>query len=231
MTNNKLRLNANKTDFIIIGTSRQCSKLTPFLPTNVLSHSITPSDTVRNLGVTFDSDLNLRKHVSLTCRSCFYHIRDFRHIWRYISLSVAKTIATALITNRLDDSNSLLYKIESKYILKLQCVQNYLARLVTRSPRFSHSLPLLKSLHWLPVQPRIIFKLYTIAYQTLSSGKPSYIFSMLSLTPNPRELSVHLVFTCCLFPGLKLILGLVLFQLLSLLFGIHSLNMLSHQRV
>ena len=34
-----------------------------------------------------------------------------------------------------------------------------------------------------------------------------------------------------LFPGLKLMLGLVLFQLLSLLFGIHSLNMLSHQIV
>ena len=59
VTNNKLRLNANKTDFIIIGTSRQRSKLT-FFPTNILSHSITPSDTVRNLGVTFDSDFNFR---------------------------------------------------------------------------------------------------------------------------------------------------------------------------
>ena len=188
MTNNKLRLNANKTDFIIIGTSRQRSKLTRFFPTNILSHSITPSDTVRNLGVTFDSDFNFRKHISLTCRSCFYHIRDLRRIRRYISLSVAKTIATALITSRLDYCNSLLYNIASKDILKLQCVQNCLARVVTRSPRFSHSVPLLKSLHWLPVQSRIIFKLCTIAYQTLSSGEPSYLFSMLSLAPKPREL-------------------------------------------
>jgi len=59
---------------------------------------------------------------------------------------------------------------------------------VTQSPQFSHSVPLLKSLHWLPVQSRNIFKLCTIAYQTLSSGEPSYLFSMLYLTLKPREL-------------------------------------------
>ena len=38
------------------------------------------------------------------------------------------------------------------------------------------------------VQPRIIFKLYTFPYQTLSSGESSYLFSKLSLAPKPREL-------------------------------------------
>ena len=170
ITNNKLRLNANKTDFIIIGTSRQCSKLTHFFPTNIHSHSITQSDIVRNLGVTCRRDFNFRKHFSLTCRSCFYHIRDLG------ALSVAKTIATTLITNRLHYCNFLLYNIASKDILKLQCVQNCLARVFTQSSRFSQSVPLLIYIHWLPVQSRIIFKLCTIGYHTLSSGEPSYLF-------------------------------------------------------
>jgi hypothetical protein len=105
--------------FIIIGTHRQRRKLTHFFPTNILSHSVAPSDIVRNLGVTFDSDFNFRKHISVTCRSCFYHIRDLRRIRIYISLSVAKTIATALITSRIDYCNSLLYDIASGDILKL----------------------------------------------------------------------------------------------------------------
>ena len=105
-----------------------------------------------------------------------------------------QNIATELITSRLYYCNSILYNISSKDILKLQCIQNCLARVVTQCPRCSHSVPLLKSL---PIQPRIILKLCTIAYHT-----PSYIFSMLSLIPK----SVHLVFTCCLFPGLKLML-------------------------
>jgi len=152
MTNNRLRLNANKTDFIIISTSRQRSKLTRFFPMPILSHSIMTSDTVYNLGVTFDSDFNFRTDVSLTCRCCFYHLRDLPGIRCYISLSVAKTIATTLITSWLDYCNSLLYNIASKDILKLYCILNCLGRIVTQSLRFSHSVPLLKSLHWLPVQ-------------------------------------------------------------------------------
>jgi len=101
MTNNRLRVNANKTDFIIIVTPRQRGKISRFFPTNILTHSITPTYIVHNPGVTFDNDFNFRKHISLTCRCCVYHIRDLRRIRRYLSLSVAKTIATALITSRL----------------------------------------------------------------------------------------------------------------------------------
>jgi len=120
-------------------------------------------------------------------RSCFDRIRDFRRIRRCIPLSVAKTVDTTVVTNRLDYCNSLLYNIAPKDILKVQCVQTCLV--VTRSPQFSHSVPLLKSLHWLRVQSRIIFKLYcTIAYHTLSSGKPTYLFVMLSLSLKLREL-------------------------------------------
>ena len=49
---------------------------------------------------------------------------------------------------------------------KVQRVQNCLARVFMRSPRFSRSVPLLKSLHWLHVHYRIIFK---INYNSLSS--------------------------------------------------------------
>jgi len=42
MTNNKIRLNAIKTDLIILGTSRQRNKFTHIFPTNIFHHSITP---------------------------------------------------------------------------------------------------------------------------------------------------------------------------------------------
>ena len=89
---------------------------------------------------------------------------------------------------RLDYCNSLLYNTANKDIAKLQRVQNCLARVVTRSPRFSRSVPLLKSLHWLPVHYRIIFKMCTIAYQALSSTQPAYLNSMLTPTRISRQL-------------------------------------------
>ena len=135
----------------------------------------------------FDESFNFKQHISETCRCCFYHIRDLRRIRRFLSLSVAKTIATALVSSRLDYCNSLLYNTANKDIARLQRVQNCLARVVTRSPRFSSSVPLLKSLHWLPVHYRIIFKICTISYQALASKQPTYLNSMLTPARNSRE--------------------------------------------
>ena len=140
LKNSKLKLNADKTEFLIIGTSTQRAKLDGFFPTHILSQSITPAASVLNLGVTFDENFNFKQHISNTCRCCFYHI----HIRRFLSLSVAKTIATALVSSRFYYCNSLLYNTANKDIAKLQRVQNCLA---PRSPRFSRSVPLLKSLH------------------------------------------------------------------------------------
>ena len=146
MKNNKLKLNADKTEFLIIGTPMQRAQLDVFSPTHILSQSITPATSVLNLGVTFDENFSFKQHISKTCRCCFYHIRDLRRICQFISLSVAKTIATARVSSRLDYCNSILYNTANNDIAKLQRVQNCLARVVTRSPRFSRSVPLLKSL-------------------------------------------------------------------------------------
>ena len=70
-------------------------------------------------------------------------------------------------------------------MLKLQRVQNCLARVVTRAGRFAPSTPLRHPLHWLPISFRIQFKILTLTYKTLSSGKPSYLANLIHLaTPN-----------------------------------------------
>ena len=109
-------------------------------------------------------------------------------IRRYMSFAVAKTIATALVSSRLDYCNSLYRNIAFKGILILQCVQNCLTRVITRFPRFSHSVPLLRSLHWLPVRYRIIFKICTMTCHALSSKQPAYLHSLLTPARQPRHL-------------------------------------------
>ena len=188
MESSKLKLNPDKTDLIIIGTKQQRNKVINHFPVKLLGSDTFPSDTVRNLGVIFDSDFNFRQHISQVCKSCFYHIRDLRRIRRHISISTAKTISTTLISIRLDYCNSLLNNIAKRDLAKLQRVQNCLARVVLRAPRFSPSLPLLKQLHWLPVSYRINFKLSTLAYRALSTQQPFYLASLLHLSNIPRQL-------------------------------------------
>ena len=71
---------------------------------------------------------------------------------------------------------------------KLQRVQNCLARVILRAPRFSPSLPLLKQLHWLPVNYRIKFKLCTLTFRALAIHQPPYLASLLHFSNIPRQL-------------------------------------------
>ena len=65
---------------------------------------------------------------------------------------------------------------------------NSFALIITFNVKQTRSVPLLKSLHWLPVHYRIIFKICTVAYQALSSTQPAYLNSMLTPTRNSRQL-------------------------------------------
>ena len=137
----------------------------------------------------------------ILCKSCFYHIRDLRRILRHIPLSTAKTISNALISSRLDYCNSLLNNIAKQDLSKLQRVQNCLAHVVLRAPRFSPSLPLLKQLHWLPVNYRIQFKLSTLTYRALAIHQPPYLASLLHFSNIRRQhYSDHLPHSSFLFP-------------------------------
>ena len=134
----------------------------------------------------FDGGLNFRKHIglSLVCRSCYCHIRDLR---------------------RLDYCNGILYNVTNRELNRLRGVQNCLARVVTRSPRFSRTAPLLKSLHWLPVCFRIKLKICLVTYmpKALCNNQPIYLKEMPK--PPQRRLLVifaHLTKMCYLFIGL-----------------------------
>ena len=191
MESSKLVLNPDKTDIIIgiIGTKEQRNRVISHFPVKPLGSDTFPSDTVHNLGVVFDSDFNLRQHISQVCKSCFYHIRDLRRIRHHISISTAKTISMALISRRLDYCNSLLNNIAKRDLAKLQRVQNCLARVVLRAPQFSPSLPLLIQLCWLePVTYRINFKQSILTYRALSTQQPPYLASLPHLSNIPRQL-------------------------------------------
>ena len=142
MIASKLKLNPDKTAFILIGTKTQQDKFKKFYPTKLLDQDVTPTDSARNLGVEFDKDFNFKKHISKVCRSCYYHIRDLRCLRRCLTATVTKAIATSLVSSKLDYCNSILYNITNREINKVQSVQNCLARVVTRSPRFCSVTPL-----------------------------------------------------------------------------------------
>ena len=63
-----------------------------------------PAQYCLTLYTVFDSSLNFRKHLSQTCRSCFYRITDLRRNRKSLSLD----LAVALASSKLEYCNSEL---------------------------------------------------------------------------------------------------------------------------
>jgi hypothetical protein len=176
-----------------IGLPQQLSKLnspTIHLPNNV---TLSPVDSARNLGVILDKNLSYAQHISSVSRSCFLNIRDLRRIRNTIDHATACTIATSLIHSKIDYCNSILLNLPATPTNRLQPLLNSAARAVTRTPKFHHITPILKSLHWLTINQRIQYKVLTLTHKSLKTGHPAYLRSLLSFTPHRSTRSSSLI--------------------------------------
>ena len=180
-SSNRLSLNPSKTEFLIIGTRQQRLKLAS---TSIAfcGSTLTPVSKCRNLGVTFDSDLSFKAHISAVCSSSFYHIRRLRQVRSSLDIDSAIVLANSLVSSKLDYCNSLLYHLPDSSIDRLQLVQNALARAVVPSvKKYDHISPTLKKLHWLPIRQRIEFKIASLTFKTLTFDQPLYLRQLLHI--------------------------------------------------
>ena len=179
MNDNKLKLNPDKTEFIVFTTARNGSKVS--CDSLLLGDStITRVNRVRNLGVIMDSALNLEEHVINICRTCYFYLSWIRKVRHILTPSSAKAIVQALVLSRLDYCNALLIGLPNKLLDKLQRVMNMSARVITNSSHDASITQLLKDLHWLPIRDRIHFKIAVNVFRSIKGLAPGYITDMIS---------------------------------------------------
>ncbi len=146
-----------------------------------MSLTITPSASVRNLGVIFDGQLTFKEHIAKTARSCRFALHNIRKIRPFLTEHAAQLLVQVLVISRLDYCNALLAGLPSNSIKPLQMIQNAAARLVFNEPKRAHVTPLFVFLHWLPVAARIQFKTLMLAYRTATGSAPTYFHSLLRI--------------------------------------------------
>ena len=96
-------------------------------------------------------------------------------------MDTSVVIANALVSSRLDYCNSLFRSLSSRNAARLQYVQNALARFVTGASKYTHITSTLRTLHWLRIRQRIIFKTLVLVYKYLTTGQPKYFTPYLPL--------------------------------------------------
>ena len=91
------------------------------------------------------------------------------HIRQYLTIDATKSLVNSLVTSHIDYCDWLLNGIP-------------------KTTRGSHITPVLKDLHWQPIQYRIQFKILVITYKALQGQSPLYIRNLLQVYKPTRNL-------------------------------------------
>lgn len=114
MAVNKLKLNDDKTEFILLGTSALLNKVR-ISSIRIGSHDIIPTSSVRNIGVQFDNHLKMDKQITTMCKSAWFSLFTISKIRNFLTEEQTKTLVHAYVTSKLDGFNSLLTNVPPYY--------------------------------------------------------------------------------------------------------------------
>ena len=188
MTTNKLKLNDDKTNIILIRHDNFQHEASHFDKINLNENAIVISKIVKNLGVMFDDSMSMRSAVSSLCKSMYFQIRKIGNVRQYLTENVTKQLISSLVLSKMDYCNSLYAGLPDEIIGRIQKVQNNAARVIFKKRKRDHVTPLMIELHWLPVKQRIVYKICVIVYKSLNGISPSYLTSKLHLYTPTRSL-------------------------------------------
>ena len=145
------------------------------------------SSFARNLGFYIRDDISVELHKKNVCRSADPELRRISTIRHLLSVDSTKTIVSAFVLLGLTivtrSSQAAL-----NIFLKTTKVQNSAARLVFKAHKRDHVSLLLRTLHWLPVQARIEYKLSTLCHSFFSDTAPVDLSDLLRVYSSSRQL-------------------------------------------
>ena len=181
MTADKLKLNDDKTELIVIRTRAQLDKIS--ISELSIDHvKVSAVCNVRNLGTWFDNHLSMKTAINKTCQSGLYHLHNMGRMKRFLSFEDRKSIVQAIVMSRIDYCNSLLYGVAATNLSKLQRVLNAAVRLVCSLPRHEHVTSSFIRLHSAAnFKFRINFKIAMLCFKCIHGHAPNYLKSMVTI--------------------------------------------------
>ena len=179
MQTNKLKLNDDKSEFIVFGTPQQLSKVSD-MEICIGCDTIKAAESVRNLGYYMDQHL-LKTQCTLTkLSSCLYLLlKTIARIRHLIDEGTCKMIVQALVISKLDYGNSLLLGSAEYELDKLQKIQNLSCWFICNLSKYDHVTDHMKELHWLRIRERITYKVARLAFHCYTDMAPAYLREIL----------------------------------------------------
>ena len=143
-----------------------------------------PTSFVKKLGVIFDVQLNMEKHVLKVVSTCYANLRNLGRIASKLSTDLKIQLIHSMILSHIGYCNPLFYNLPEILLKNLTTVLytgvKFIFGLHGTASRL-HILPFSKRLHILPIKFRIEFKIALLTHKCLHENAPAYLRKLICL--------------------------------------------------
>lgn len=174
---NLLLLNPGKTFLMVYGSRQMVSKLPAVFHLSLLGKELIPSESVKDLGVIFDRNLDFNEHIIKVTASCMSVLGQINRIKYVFNKELLIVIINSLVFSKLFYCSSVWSTTSEGNIRKLQSVQNFAARIISGLRKYDHVTPILKELHWIPVKKHLYYRDAVLAFKCMKGMAPKYLSS------------------------------------------------------
>ena len=173
---------------MIVLSQRMSSSLSMPDYLTVGSSNVKLSQSVKSLGVTLDPHLTMKNQVVNLVRTANFELQHINSIRHHPSFCRSyKDIFSAFVLSRLDYCNSHLIGCPKYLINRVKRVHNNVARLILKVANTDLITPHSQTLHRLPVDTRIQYKICSFCF-SVNSSCPPYLADLLKVYSPSRHL-------------------------------------------
>ena len=147
---------------------------------NFLGKTIKPISSAKDLAVILDSHLTYDCHIAKLVSSCMSKFCQINRVKDRFDNDTLLTIIGALVISKLLYCSNVWSNTSSTNIKKLQAVQNFACRIITKTKTFDHVTPALQQLNWLPVEQLLLDRNTVLTYKCFNDCAPSYLCNKFS---------------------------------------------------
>ena len=124
--------------------------------------------------------MTFENHITSTCKQCFIQLKQIARNRRNLDFNTAKIVVMSTVLSKLNFSAALYVGLPKNIKSRMQKVQNYAARIVTKTSKHEHITPILHQLKWLTVQQYAMYRLLSIVQNCIIGNGPAYINELLT---------------------------------------------------
>lgn len=174
---NGLNVNEKKTQCIFIGSRQLISRIPPNVQIYFGETPITPSQSVKNLGVYIDQYMLFDVHINHIIKKVNGILMFINRIKVRFNETSRKMIVQALALSIINYCCRIWGMTTKEQLEQVQKVQNFAAKIAQGNARkFDHVTPILKELEWMKIEDKIKFDICMFTFKVIHQLVPDWLF-------------------------------------------------------